>query len=249
MSSGLRVLEVDAELGRDLDADTLAEARRSIVLPAFQLRAGPWDVAALFDHAEVRGVPFGVLIVDGAVIADLRIAGRSCARLFVGGDLVLFDPGAPETLPTRWAWSVEADSRVIVLDDRMLAVGARWPRVAGRLYRRAARQVRQGFVLQAIAQLPRIEDRLLALFWCVAERAGRRGPEGVRVPLSITHEGLGRMVGAQRPTVSLALKELAARRLLRRGDGGWLLTSGSVRIFEPDGESDRRSREPRDGSP
>lgn len=48
-------------------------------------------------------------------------------------------------------------------------------------------------------------------------------PDGVYVDLDVSHRTLGAMVGAQRPTVTLALQELAAERRLRRVDGGWLL--------------------------
>ena len=49
-------------------------------------------------------------------------------------------------------------------------------------------------------------------------------PSGVVVPLSLTHELLGRLVGARRPTVSLALKALIDRgALVRRQDRSWLL--------------------------
>jgi CRP-like cAMP-binding protein len=43
--------------------------------------------------------------------------------------------------------------------------------------------------------------------------------------LPLTHELIGRMVGARRPTVSLALAELAqAGTLVRRLDGAWVLS-------------------------
>jgi hypothetical protein len=49
-------------------------------------------------------------------------------------------------------------------------------------------------------------------------------PGGLVVPLQFTHEALGRLIGARRPTVSLALKELSSAGLLsRRDDGAWLL--------------------------
>jgi hypothetical protein len=51
----------------------------------------------------------------------------------------------------------------------------------------------------------------------------------VVVPLALTHEALGRLIGARRPTVTLALKALGAQeRLLRRGDGAWLLADGDL---------------------
>jgi hypothetical protein len=59
--------------------------------------------------------------------------------------------------------------------------------------------------------------------WHLAERWGRVGPEGVRVPLRLTHEALGRLVGARRPSVTTALSGLSKRGCLERTPAGWLL--------------------------
>jgi hypothetical protein len=49
-------------------------------------------------------------------------------------------------------------------------------------------------------------------------------PDGVQVPLRLSHRLIGQLVGARRPTVSSALAELAGRGdLVRRPDGTWLL--------------------------
>ncbi|MDX6554241.1 MAG: family transcriptional regulator, cyclic receptor protein, partial [Miltoncostaeaceae bacterium] len=77
---------------------------------------------------------------------------------------------------------------------------------------------------QAISQLTRVDRRLKALFWHLAERWGRVSGDGVVVPLALTHRILGQLVGARRPTVSTALSELASSgELVRRDDGSWLL--------------------------
>ena len=65
-------------------------------------------------------------------------------------------------------------------------------------------------ITQAISQLRRVDRRLLTLFWHLAERWGRVGTDGVVVPLALTHRMLGQLVGARRPTVSSALRELAS---------------------------------------
>jgi len=46
---------------------------------------------------------------------------------------------------------------------------------------------------------------------------------GTTVPVSLTHEALGELIGAQRSTVSLALSELTQRGALVRQNGSWLL--------------------------
>jgi hypothetical protein len=62
------------------------------------------------------------------------------------------------------------------------------------------------------------------LLWYLAERWGRVTPEGVIVPLRLTHETLARLVGAQRPSVTTAIRQLEQEDHLRRTpDRLWLL--------------------------
>jgi CRP-like cAMP-binding protein len=49
-------------------------------------------------------------------------------------------------------------------------------------------------------------------------------PAGVQLSVPLTHELLARIVGARRPTVTSALRNLRADGLVTRGPGGsWLL--------------------------
>jgi CRP-like cAMP-binding protein len=75
----------------------------------------------------------------------------------------------------------------------------------------------------AIVHQPRVEVRLQMLFWLLAERWGIRGPDGVRLPVPLTHAVLGELVAARRQTVSKALGELAGRDLVSRHGEIWLL--------------------------
>jgi len=84
-----------------------------------------------------------------------------------------------------------------------------------------------------ICQLPRVEDRLLALLWLLAESWGRVTPLGTLVPVSLTHDALGELIGARRSTVTLALNELTERGAIVRQNGTWLLLESPP---EPIGE-------------
>jgi CRP/FNR family transcriptional regulator, cyclic AMP receptor protein len=75
----------------------------------------------------------------------------------------------------------------------------------------------------ALGQVPRIEGRLLLLFWRLAERWGRVTPEGIVVPLRLTHETLAALVAARRPSVTSALGRLAESGLVERRENGWVL--------------------------
>ena len=110
--------------------------------------------------------------------------------------------------------------------DQALAVrAAQWPEIFASLVERAARRAERLVVMQAIAHLTRVDDRLLALLWCLAERWGRVAPRRRRRLAcgSRTARSPG-MVGARRPSVTTALGQLIARgEVERRPDGGWLL--------------------------
>src|SRR3954447_2682959 len=155
---------------------------------------------------------------------ELGRAGRGATELLGPGDVVWVQPPADALLPAEPVWSVPEAARVAILDDRLLQILRTWPGVGRLLLERAACREARLFTHRAIAQLPRVDQRLLAFFAHLSERWGRVGAEGVVMPLHLTHETLGRLIGARRPTVSLALKDLAADRLLeRRNDGSWLL--------------------------
>ena len=74
-----------------------------------------------------------------------------------------------------------------------------------------------------ICQLPRVDQRVLAILWLLAESWGHVTPGGVRLPLALTHETLGALIGARRPTVTLALRKLSEKGSIVRQDSGWLL--------------------------
>ncbi len=87
-----------------------------------------------------------------------------------------------------------------------------------------------------ICQLPRVDDRLLAVMWLLAESWGQVTPAGTLLPIGLTHAALGGLVGARRPTVTLALGSLTADGALRREERGWLL------LRSPNGLAGRRPR-------
>jgi DNA-binding transcriptional ArsR family regulator len=71
--------------------------------------------------------------------------------------------------------------------------------------------------------------RLLILFWLLADRWGRVGTEGVYVTLPLTHEVLAMLIGAHRPTVTIALQRLTrAGFLIRERSDRWLLTNRAI---------------------
>jgi CRP-like cAMP-binding protein len=118
-----------------------------------------------------------------------------------------------------------------VLDGRVSLASARWPAIAGALSRRHVRRARSLAFQLAIAQLPRVDDRLLVLLWALAERWGRVSAQGVRLPLALPHRTLATLVGARRPSVTTALSGLARDGLVERTEDGWLLHGDPEDVF------------------
>jgi CRP-like cAMP-binding protein len=111
------------------------------------------------------------------------------------------------------------------LDFRLAALD-RWPRLMMGFCARPAQQVDRLAAQLVVCQLSRVEDRVLALMWLLAESWGQVTPAGTRLPLDLTHEAIGEMVGARRPTVILAVRALADEGAMVRQERGWLLLKG-----------------------
>jgi CRP/FNR family transcriptional regulator, cyclic AMP receptor protein len=228
----VRLLDADPDLGALLSDARCEQAERELVVRTHRLPVGPWDVSRLagatVDHV-------GLLILSGVLSRELIVADHVSAELLGPGDLVRpWQPASrAELLPVDVVWSVLSPLTVAVLDRRFAAEVARYPEVTATLFDRMSERSMRLATTQAISQLTRVDRRLKALFWHLAERWGRVSGDGVIVPLALTHRILGQLVGARRPTVSSALSELAEREeLLRRPDGSWLL-----RGDPPDAES------------
>jgi hypothetical protein len=219
----VRLLEADPDLGALLSEPRRAEAERELTVRSHQIPVGPWDVTRLSgttaDHV-------GLLILDGVLSRELVVADHVSAELLGPGDLVRpWQSGnRASLLPVDAVWSVLSPLTVAVLDRRFAAEISRYPEITSALLDRLGERSIRLATTQAISQLTRVDRRLRALFWHLAERWGRVSGQGVIVPLALTHRILGQLVGARRPTVSTALAELAERgELVRRPDGSWLL--------------------------
>src|SRR4051794_1841574 len=219
----VRLLDVDPDLGGLLSDPRREQAERELVVRTHRLPVGPWDVSRLAGAAADH---VGLLILDGVLSRELIVADHVSAELLGPGDLVRpWQPASRASLlPVEAVWTVLSPLTVAVLDRRFAGEAARYPEITATLFDRLSERSLRLATTQAISQLTRVDRRLKALFWHLAERWGRVSGDGVIVPLALTHRILGQLVGARRPTVSTALSELAERgELVRRSDGSWLL--------------------------
>jgi CRP/FNR family transcriptional regulator, cyclic AMP receptor protein len=218
------LLDADSDLGRGIPTADLDVARRHLRVPALTVPAGPLPPGVA---AAASRTP-GLLVLDGFVALSTGLCDRGSLQIFGAGDVLLVDAGADRLVPTQQTWHAQTTSTLAVLEERFLAATRRWPSLALRVQERLAAQAGFGACHLALSQLPRVEQRVLAFMWHLAERWGRMSPDGVIVPIALKHSTLGLLVGARRPTVTLALGELSeAGQLRRRADGFWLLAPES----------------------
>ena len=223
------LLDVDPDLVDGIPAADRPLARRALARPVQRLPTGTFDPAALLTG---RGA-FGLLVVEGAVVRELEVADRPCTEILGPGD-VIGGGGEDALLPVPITWQTLRPAAATVLDARFALAAQRWPSLSVNLHRRLLEQAHRSAVHAGIAQLPRVDRRVLALLWHLADRWGRVTPFGVEIDLPLTHEALGRLVGAQRPTVSLAVAELSRDGLLTRSvRRTWLLANESRELVRP----------------
>jgi CRP/FNR family cyclic AMP-dependent transcriptional regulator len=219
----VQLLNLDPELARELDPRRAREASHRLYARALEIPRGRWTPS----QALLEGTrPIGLLILEGLLVREATVGDHPSAELLGPSDLLRAwdDDDAEELLPRTIEWNALATTRVAVIDHAFAVRAAQWPEVFAALLDRAARRAERLVVLQAIAHLTRVDDRLLALLWCLAERWGRVVPGGVLVSLRLSHRTLAGMVGARRPSVTTALGQLMGRgELERRDDGEWVL--------------------------
>jgi CRP/FNR family transcriptional regulator, cyclic AMP receptor protein len=212
----VRLPDVDPDLVAGLSESELAEARRHLRVPALRLAPGLWTPPEALHRA------MGAVIASGMVMRHGTSFARPDIQLFGAGDVV-----DGRMLAERDStWHVLAPVDLAVLDDRFVMVARHWPALFTALARRLFDGQREHHTCAMICAMPRVEERILGLLGHLARRWGRVTPTGITLSLPITHEVLGILIGARRPTVTLALKALAAEgRLTRLADGTWLLAA------------------------
>ena len=220
---GIRVLESQPDLAQGLDGEQAALARRHVVAVLESVPQGPWQPAAAYEESPGA---IGLMVIDGIVARDLCIAGRWCSELLGPGDLLRpWDhvDGHGESVASDSSWTVLEPIRVAVLDERFARVACRWPQLMAGLVSRTLRRSRWMTIMLGISNLTRVDERVVAVMWHLADRWGHVTPEGVVVPVPLTHEMIGKLVGAHRPSVTSALGDLSRQGVLERRDDGWLL--------------------------
>jgi len=218
----IRLLEAHPDLRQGLDAEEIVAATARVVARTVHLRAGHWTPSTNGRHRD----DFALLVVDGILSRTLTLAGRTVVELLGDEDLLRpwDDPVEPTSVPAEVTWTVLRPTRLAVIDERFAARIGPWPAITASLLNRTVGRSRWLVRHVAILDQPRLDVRLVLLFWELADRWGTVAPDGVAVPLPLTHQTLGRIIRAQRPSVTAALKGLREHGFLRREpDGTWVI--------------------------
>ncbi|MGB9183303.1 MAG: helix-turn-helix domain-containing protein [Solirubrobacteraceae bacterium] len=215
------LLDLDVDLAEALDGRMRLVARPAVT--AFTFETDPGEIELDRRLASLSPGP-GLLILEGVLAVNVRVGDRIAAELLGPGDLI--EPPAravEELLACVVGWRALVPMRFAVLDAPFAERVRPWPQLIQALLRRSERRTRNLNVQRAIACQPRLDIRLALLLWHLAARWGRVEPGGIRLPLPLTHQLLGRLVGAERPSVSHALARLAQSELVTGHGDEWHL--------------------------
>lgn len=211
-------MEAAPDLIRFLSPDELSFIEH-LSVPVVHTSEGSLPLTQLLDWRAA----FAAIVVDGVVLHRLAIGGEPGLRILAPGDVVFPVPDGGGPTFGRSMYSARSSARLALLGGDFLNAVRHAPRLLVGLQSVTAEQLDRLSTQLVICQLPRVSDRVLAMLWLLADSFGRVTTAGTRLPLSLTHEVLGALVGARRPTVTLAIGELTKRGAVIHQDRGWLL--------------------------
>jgi CRP/FNR family transcriptional regulator, cyclic AMP receptor protein len=215
------LLDLDGDLAEGVELRMRFTARHQATARLLDAEIGDCDLSPWF---AIVGDGPGLLIVDGLLTVDTRVAGRTITELVGPGDLL--QPACTqvdEMVECETAWRALLPTRLALLDARFAQRVRSWPQIQSALFRRVEHRAAELDVLRAISCQPRLEVRLVLLLWHLASRWGKVEPAGFRLQLPLTHRLIGQLVAAERPSVSHALQRLAGAEIVTGTAGDWHL--------------------------
>lgn len=222
----IRLLGAFPELGDEMPVDLYAAAADQVVAAVEALEPGVWQPSP---NLQSEPGHLGFLVVEGLITRSVVLGDATSAtatELLGRGDLLrpADHDDDVDLVPVTVVWTVLEPTLLAVLDRRFMTEVARLTEVRVAIMRMALQRTSSLALQLAVGHLRRVDMRLLVLFWHLANRWGWVESRGIVVPLRLTHQTLGGLVGAQRSSVTTALSQLDTARLLtKRPDGTWLV--------------------------
>ena len=222
----IRLFDEDPELRTALSELPAAAARAAneLLVRSWSLSRGSWDPAG---NLQLRESDRGYLILDGLLLCRVRVGPRCSAELVGAGDVFHTDDADTHgyaTVASEASFRVLSPMCLVVLERDLMARIESLSGKASQLEHRLTERVRSLNVRLAVVQEPRLAIRLHLLLWHLADRWGRRRPDGVLIPFRLSHQVLAEYCSAQRTSVLAAIHELEKSGAVERNDEGfWLL--------------------------
>jgi CRP/FNR family transcriptional regulator, cyclic AMP receptor protein len=220
----IHLLDEDPDLAAGISANRMPLARQRAVAYVVGEDPGPADFLGAYGAAAGW---LGLLLLDGLVLQHAAVLDRTSTQVLAPGDVFCpweFDQECA-LQPSAITFEVIAPSRLALLDDEFAARVRPWPQIASALIGRAARRAHGFTVAHGLATYPRVDVRVVALLWHLAERCGvALADETVVLPLALTPWTIARIVGCEPGLVRSALGTMRREGLVSPTAGGWLLS-------------------------
>lgn len=232
------LLDIDPDLAAALPADRIASLRNELTAAVYRMARGRLPEPP----ARVEGEPhFGYLVLKGLVMREVTVCGRPTAELLGPGDLIRPWVGqAASMLSCTVKWTVLEQALVADLGPAFATRVSGRPELTEALIARSVTRAESLAVQRSIAAHVRVDVRVLAFLWHLAERFGVVVPGAVRVNIPLTHSVLARLVGARRPTVTTALQRLLQLGYLQRDARAYVLMGDASTVEELESRSPSR---------
>lgn len=214
-SPWVHVLREDEDLALGVAPELLDEARDRLRARELIFRKGSLPRLPRWSRLHV-----GLLVLDGMLVRRVGTPGGFSAELLGPGDVLRVSPHPGEDSCPWFTTDVRGlvQGRVAILDGAFAEQAGRYAPVLSTLLERAMARAHGVAVALATAHYPRVERRVHVVLWQLAHRFGRVTPDGVVLRLPLTHALLADLTASRRPSVTLALHQLEARRLVERRD-------------------------------
>ena len=161
---------------------------------------------------------YGLMVLAGLLGRRVRIGPAVGTELLSCGDILRpwDEPMMWGMIPPELDWRVFRPVRLAVLDEPLTRLIGRRPQLVVNFSGRLLRRARSVAYIMAISHQPRVVDKLRLTLWHLASSFGRVTSDGVTIPFRLTHEVLGEIIGAQRPSVTTAIRGLQKSGEVRR---------------------------------
>lgn len=233
----IALLDVDPDLAGQKNASELAAIRDRLTAPVYRLPVGTLPEPPLTK----RESHLGFLALKGLLLYEVSACGRATAELLGAGDLVRpWGGDASATLASEVKWTVLEQ---VLLADLGTIANSRLTDgsdVLAALVKRCSDRAEAVAIQRSITAHVRVDVRVLAYLWHLADRFGVVVPGAVKLDIPLTHAVLARLVGARRPTVTTALQRLIQLGYLRRDGRAFVLLGDASTVVELESRSPAR---------